>query len=39
MALRETIDTYQINGAKIALGIDTGGPVGGTHVVSVTSGD
>lgn len=39
MALRETIDTYRLNGAKIALGIDTGGPVGGTHIVSIASGD
>jgi hypothetical protein len=39
MALRETIDTYHHNGAKIALGIDTGGPVGGDHVVSIASGD
>lgn len=39
MALRETIDAYHHNGAKIALGIDTGGPVGGDHVVSIASGN
>lgn len=39
MALRETIEQYHHNGAKIALGIDTGGPVGGNHVVSIASGD
>lgn len=39
MALRETIDTYHHNGAKIALGTDTGGPVGGDHVVSIASGE
>lgn len=34
--MRATLDHYELQGATVRIEVDTGGPVGGEHVVSIT---